>query len=86
MSRHVYDGPRCYRLRIRSRGPFLAVLPPLALGAIALLTLKLFITIIEEQSIAKAAERESIAASAVSKRISDLEHAVGVCRSSGCST
>ncbi|SFI04490.1 DNA-binding transcriptional regulator, LysR family [Bosea sp. OK403] len=57
----------------------LPVLPGRGLLArIDLLTLKLFITIIEEQSIAKAAERENIAASAVSKRISDLEHAVGV--------
>ena len=39
-----------------------------------LLTLKLFVAIVEEQSIAKAAEREHIAASAVSKRIADLEH------------
>jgi hypothetical protein len=42
MSRHVYEGPRWFRLRIRSRGPFLAVLPPLALGAFSLLVLKLF--------------------------------------------
>jgi hypothetical protein len=42
MSRHVYEGPRWFRLRIRSRGPFLAVLPPLALGVIALASLKLF--------------------------------------------
>jgi DNA-binding transcriptional LysR family regulator len=37
------------------------------------LTLQLFVAIVEEQSIAKAAEREHIAASAVSRRISDLE-------------
>lgn len=36
-------------------------------------TLKLFIAIYEEQSIAKAAEREHIAPSALSKRLSDLE-------------
>ncbi|HLI13783.1 MAG TPA: LysR family transcriptional regulator [Alphaproteobacteria bacterium] len=42
-----------------------------------LLTLKLFMAIVEEQSIAKAAEREHIAASAVSRRISDLEEALG---------
>jgi hypothetical protein len=42
MSRHVYEGPRWFRLRIRSRGPFLAVLPPLALGLFALLVLRLF--------------------------------------------
>jgi DNA-binding transcriptional LysR family regulator len=38
-----------------------------------LLSLELFVAVCEEQSIAKAAERENIAASAVSKRISDLE-------------
>jgi DNA-binding transcriptional LysR family regulator len=38
-----------------------------------LLTLKLFVAIVEEQSIARAAEREHIVASAVSKRIADLE-------------
>lgn len=48
------------------------------LTRIDFLTLKLFIAIIEEKSLAKAAERENIATSAVSKRISDLEHAVGV--------
>ncbi len=42
MSRHVYEGPRWFRLRIRSRGPFLAVLPPLALGLFSLLVLRLF--------------------------------------------
>jgi DNA-binding transcriptional LysR family regulator len=41
-------------------------------------TLKLFAAIVEEQSIAKAAEREHIAASAVSKRISDLEETLGI--------
>jgi DNA-binding transcriptional LysR family regulator len=38
-----------------------------------LLTLRLFIAVVEEQSIARAAEREHLVASAVSKRISDLE-------------
>ncbi|MHC1696908.1 MAG: LysR family transcriptional regulator [Geobacteraceae bacterium] len=37
------------------------------------LSLKLFVTIVEEGTIAAAAEREHIAASAVSKRIGDLE-------------
>ncbi|MDR3493209.1 MAG: LysR family transcriptional regulator [Ancalomicrobiaceae bacterium] len=37
------------------------------------LTLQLFISAIEEQSIAKAAEKNNIAVSAVSRRISDLE-------------
>jgi DNA-binding transcriptional LysR family regulator len=37
------------------------------------LSLKLFVTIVEEGTIAAAAEREHIAASAVSKRISELE-------------
>jgi DNA-binding transcriptional LysR family regulator len=40
---------------------------------IDILTLQLFVTIIEEKSIAKAAEKSNIAASAVSRRISDLE-------------
>jgi DNA-binding transcriptional LysR family regulator len=40
---------------------------------IDLLTLQLFVAIVEEQSIAKAAERKNIAASAVSRRISDIE-------------
>jgi len=38
-----------------------------------LLSLQLFVAVCEEQSIAKAADREHIAASAVSKRMSDLE-------------
>lgn len=38
-----------------------------------LLSLQLFVAVCEERSIAKAADREHIAASAVSKRISDLE-------------
>jgi DNA-binding transcriptional LysR family regulator len=38
-----------------------------------LLSLKLFVAVCEERSIAHAADREHIAASAVSKRISDLE-------------
>lgn len=37
------------------------------------LSLKLFVTIVEEGTIAAAAEREHIAASAVSKRVSELE-------------
>lgn len=41
-----------------------------------LLTLRLFVAIIEERSIARAASRENIAASAVSKRIADLELAL----------
>src|SRR5690242_16266667 len=42
-----------------------------------LLTLKLFVAIVEEQSMAKAAEREHIAPSALSRRISDLEETLG---------
>ena len=41
------------------------------------LSLKLFVTIVEEGTIAGAAEREHIAASAVSKRISELEETFG---------
>src|ERR1700761_2463851 len=40
---------------------------------IDLVTLQLFVAIVEEQSIAKAAEKKNIAASAVSRRISDIE-------------
>jgi DNA-binding transcriptional LysR family regulator len=43
---------------------------------IDLLTLKLFIAVCEETAIVKAAEREGIAASALSKRMSDLEASV----------
>jgi hypothetical protein len=35
MPRYVYEGPRWYRTRIRSRGPFLALLPPAVLGLVA---------------------------------------------------
>ena len=41
------------------------------------LSLKLFVTIVEEGTIAGAAEREHIAASAVSKRMSELEESFG---------
>lgn len=42
-----------------------------------LVSLRLFVAVCEESSIAHAAERESIAASAVSKRITDIEDAIG---------
>lgn len=42
-----------------------------------LLTLDLFIAVVEEQSIAAAAERAHIAASAISRRISELERMLG---------
>lgn len=42
-----------------------------------LLTLKLFIGVYEELSLVKAADREHIAPSALSKRISDLEASIG---------
>lgn len=43
-----------------------------------LFSLQLFLTVCEEKSIARAADRENIAASAVSKRISDLENRLKV--------
>jgi DNA-binding transcriptional LysR family regulator len=43
-----------------------------------LTTLRLFLTVAEEKNIARAAEREHIAASAVSKRIADLEEDLDV--------
>lgn len=45
-------------------------------GRIDLLTLRLFVAAVDERSIAKAAWRENITTSAVSKRISDLEAAL----------
>ncbi len=42
-----------------------------------LFTLELFIAVVEEQSIAAAAERAHIAASAISRRISELEAMLG---------
>ncbi|MGE4239456.1 LysR family transcriptional regulator [Ramlibacter sp.] len=47
-------------------------------GRVDFVTFKLFLAIVEEQSIAKAAEREAIAPSAVSKRVADLESALCV--------
>ena len=41
-------------------------------------TLRLFIAVAEEGSIARASEREGIAASALSRRLADLEHAFRV--------
>jgi len=43
-----------------------------------LLTLRLFVAVCEEASIARAAEREAIVPSAISKRIAEIEEAVGV--------
>ena len=43
-----------------------------------LLTLKLFVTVCEELNLARAAEREHIAPSALSRRISDLEANLGM--------
>src|SRR5208282_6741310 len=41
-------------------------------------TARLFVSVVEEASIARAARRERIAASAVSKRISELEQRLGL--------
>lgn len=43
-----------------------------------LVTLKVFISVFEEESLAKAAEREHLAPSALSKRLTDLEHQLKV--------
>src|ERR1700710_199452 len=45
---------------------------------IDLTTLRLFIAVCEEQNLTRAAQREGIAASAVSKRMNDFELAFGV--------
>lgn len=52
------------------------VAPPLkkTITKLDLLSLRLFLTICEEESIGRAAERESIAPSAVTKRIQELEY------------
>lgn len=41
-TRPVADGPRWYRSRIRTRGPFAALVPPAVLGALALVLLNAF--------------------------------------------
>lgn len=43
-----------------------------------LLSLRLFVAVCEEESIARAADRESIVASAISKRITEIEEGTGV--------
>jgi len=42
-----------------------------------LITLKMFLTVARTGSIAQASEAENVAASAISKRISDLEDQIG---------
>jgi DNA-binding transcriptional LysR family regulator len=59
----------------RRAAPIRSRLPGNLISRLDLVTLRLFVAIVEEQSINKAAEREFIAPSAVSKRIADLEHA-----------
>jgi hypothetical protein len=41
MPNYVIEGPRWYRTRIRNQGPFLALIAPLVLGAVALVALNL---------------------------------------------
>ena len=48
------------------------------LRRIDLTTLRLFVAVCEEQNLTRAANREGIAASAVSKRMNDFELAFGV--------
>lgn len=40
--RYVIEGPRWFRTQIRNRGPFIALVPPLIMGALALALLNLF--------------------------------------------
>ena len=49
---------------------------PTSLPRIDVYTIRLFIAVAEQGSIARAAEKENIAASALSRRLSDLEHAL----------
>lgn len=51
---------------------------PWSLNTIDLVTLRLFLVVVDEENIHRAAERESIAISAVSRRIADLEVRCGV--------
>ncbi len=41
MPRYTHEGPRYYRGKIRTRGPWVALVPPLVVGAVALLLLNL---------------------------------------------
>jgi hypothetical protein len=41
MPNHVIEGPRWFRTRIRSQGPFVALIVPAVLGVIAVITLRL---------------------------------------------
>jgi DNA-binding transcriptional LysR family regulator len=53
---------------------------------IDLMTLKLFISVCEEGNLTRAATRQAIAASAVSKRLTELERKLGVKLSEGLPT
>lgn len=55
----------------------LAMVPKNLLRRLDLTTLKLFLTVHEEGTLTRAAEREAIAVSAASKRLLELEQAVG---------
>lgn len=50
----------------------------LTINGIDLVTLRLFVAVVEEGSFARTAERENIAVSAVSRRISELEGRLGI--------
>jgi hypothetical protein len=41
MPHYVIEGPRWFRARIRSQGPFAALIPPAVLGAVALIALNI---------------------------------------------
>lgn len=43
-ARYVIEGPRWFRSEIRHKGPLYALLPPLALGALALVCINVFET------------------------------------------
>lgn len=51
---------------------------PMPVDRISLTTLRLFVAVVEEGSLSKAAERESIATSAASRRLNDLESGLDV--------
>jgi DNA-binding transcriptional LysR family regulator len=53
-------------------------MPPSNVPRLDVYSLRLFVSTAAQGSIARAAEREHIAASALSRRLADLEHALGV--------
>src|SRR3546814_12204373 len=75
MARDVRRQPFDRRQTLRTTAPHL--LAPSGIMKYDIQTLKVFVTVSQEGSIAKAAAKEHTVASAVSKRISELEKSIG---------